>query len=87
MVVSQLVNIIQLLMIVRAILSWNPRFHGTRISEMLYQLTEPFIFPMRQLFDRFSIGRGYGMIAIDWPYLATFLVLSAIPQLLYRILL
>lgn len=77
-----MVEMIQFLMVIRAILSWIPSLYGSPISSLLYQLTEPLIAPVRSLMDRYGIGRGF---PVDLSFLITFLLLSMVPRILYSL--
>ena len=78
MVCVALIDLITLAMSVRAVMSWivdeSNAIHGFFIS-----ITEPFIIPVRKLFDRFSIGRG---MSIDMPFMTTLLLLIIVKTIL-----
>ncbi len=72
-VILSLIGIIQLLMLVRAVLSWLPGADG--LYDILCTVTEPIIYPVRALFD--ALGLSFD-IPIDLPFFATFIILSLI---------
>ncbi len=74
-----IIQLVQLLMLVRAILSFLPIDDRSPILAFVYMVTEPVIFPMRVIFDRFGIGEG---LPIDLPFLATYLLLTIVSILL-----
>lgn len=74
-----LIEIISLLLLVRAVFSWFPTVRGGRIMEIVYVITEPILIPLRTLFERFGIGRG---IPFDLSFLATVIVLQIIASLI-----
>ena len=45
-------NILQLAMLVRAVMSWIPQLRGSQLQELLYQVTEPIVMPFRKLLSR-----------------------------------
>jgi YggT family protein len=79
-----LVNFIQLLamflwimLIVRVVMSWtNPR-GGGQLTAFVYQMTEPFLAPIRRLLPPSS--------GIDWSPLIAMLVLGMIVRVVVRL--
>lgn len=74
-----LIELISLLLLIRAILSWLTGLGGNRLYDLLCSVTEPFLMPYRLLFDRLGIGQGF---PIDLSYLATVLTLQILATLL-----
>lgn len=74
-----LIELISLLLLVRAVLSWIPPVRDTKIYAVIGMLTEPFLMPFRLLFDRLGIGQGF---FIDLSFLATVLTLQLIAAIL-----
>lgn len=79
-----LVNFIQLLamflwfmLIIRVVMSWtNPR-GGGQLTAFVYQMTEPFLAPIRRLLPPTS--------GIDWSPLIAMLVLGMIVRVVVRL--
>ncbi len=46
-------------MLARALLSWAPFDEENRLVGLLYMITEPFIFPVRSLLERFEFFRSF----------------------------
>ena len=71
---------VQLLMLVRAVMSWFPPSDGRGgpIRTFVYSLTEVFIMPVRALLDRFEWARRS---PLDISFLITFLLLSLLSTL------
>lgn len=71
---------VQLLMLVRAVMSWFPPADGRGgpIRNFIYALTEIFVMPVRALLDRFEWSRRS---PIDISFLVTFLLLSLLSTL------
>ena len=71
---------VQLLMLVRAVMSWFPPADGRGgpIRNFIYGLTEIFVAPVRALLDRFEWARRS---PIDISFLITFLLLSLLSTL------
>ena len=74
-----LIEMISILLFVRAILSWIPPARDSKINYIICMLTEPFIMPFRMLFDKLGIGRGF---FIDLSFMATIITLQIIAALL-----
>ncbi len=61
-------------MLARAILSWFP-MNSNKFSDFIYSITEPFIYPVRMLFDKMGWFSG---LPIDIAFLVTYLLISII---------
>ena len=68
---------IQFAMLLRAILSWFPI--DNRFVDFLHNVTEPFIYPIRRLFERLGWFQG---IPIDISFMVSYLLLSLVTMLL-----
>ena len=73
-IVVVFLTVIQLAMLVRAILSWFP-MDGNRFTDFLFAITEPFIYPVRMLFDKLNWFTG---LPIDVSFLATYFIISVL---------
>ena len=69
----------QLLMMFRAVLSWLPVDEDSDISNFLFAMTEPVIYPVRMLLDRFE---GLDEFPIDLSFIISFMLLSLVQILL-----
>ena len=82
-VVTKLVSVFlgaeQLLMMFRAVLSWLPVDEDSNISNFLFAMTEPVIYPVRMLLDRFE---GLDEFPIDLSFIISFMLLSLEQMLL-----
>ena len=77
---SGAIEIITLLMFIRAILSWFPGIdRSSKIMRYLYMITEAVISPVRKFLDRFPSVRSF---PIDLSFLVTYLILHFIQILL-----
>ena len=81
---SVLVNFIQLLafflwfmLIVRVVLSWTNPMGGGGITAFVYQMTEPFLAPIRRLLPPTS--------GIDWSPLIAMLLLGVVVRVIVRL--
>lgn len=71
------VDALQLLMLVRAVLSWFPPSDGKGgpVRNFIYVVTETFIAPVRSFLDRYDWARRS---PLDISFLVTYLLLSLI---------
>ena len=76
---SLLLSAIQLLMLIRAILSWFPMEEDSNLIHFIYMATEPVILPVRSLLDHFGLFEG---MPIDMSFFITFMLISIIRMLL-----
>ena len=77
--VSVFLAILQLLMMFRAIISWLPIDEDSNLANFLYAMTEPVIYPVRLLLDRFEATSD---LPIDISFIVAFILLSVIQMLL-----
>ncbi len=70
-VVSIGLFVIQIAMTIRAVLSWIP-MDPNNFTELLYAITEPFIYPFRVLFQRLN---WFTELPIDMSFMAAYLTL------------
>ncbi len=68
-----LLQVLEIALFARAILSWFDPTGEWRISGFLYMLTEPVILPVRKLCEKLRWFEG---TPIDIPFLLTWLLLS-----------
>ena len=72
-VVNALFIIMHVLLFARIILSWFQGFYGTPLMELLYNLTEPILRPIRSIVQRSPLG-GPGMVLDFAPLIAFILI-------------
>ena len=77
-VVVLLLSAVQLAMLVRAILSWFP-IDSNKFVDFLYGITEPFIVPIRLLFQKMN---WFQNLPIDVAFMASYLLLSVLSLVL-----
>lgn len=70
-----LLNILQIAMLVRAVLSWFPISEDNPFLMLVHMITEPVVAPIRALFDHFGWFRN---LPIDVSFLVGWLLLSGI---------
>ncbi|MBR6917949.1 MAG: YggT family protein [Clostridia bacterium] len=82
-VLNGAIEILTLLMFIRAVLSWFPIVdRSSKFMGFLYMITEPVISPVRSLLSRFDFVRRF---PIDLSFLATYLLLHIIQGILVSV--
>ena len=74
-----IIDILLFAIMVRVLLSWIPLDENNRIEAFLFALTEPVIYPMRVIVDKFDSMR---VMPIDIPLLLTSVLLVILSNLL-----
>jgi uncharacterized protein YggT (Ycf19 family) len=69
-----LLNFIQVMLFLRAILSWLPLDFSHGINRFLRAMTEPILYPFRLFFDKTGIYRKYN-IPLDLSFIAAYFVI------------
>lgn len=77
--VERLLDILQWLIIFRALISWFPNLRGSKVDQFLYMCTEPVIQPFRVLMERLGLFQG---TPFDFSTLAAFIVIAVLQTLL-----
>ena len=72
-------NLLEKLIFVRIILSWLPIGYNNPITQLLYNLTEPILGPVREMVDRSPIGGGMGL---DFSPIFVLILLRLVQMLL-----
>ena len=79
-VLNGAIEIVTILMFIRAILSWFPVVdRSSKIMSFIYMVTEAVISPVRRFLDRFDSLKSF---PIDISFLATYLILHLIQIML-----
>lgn len=76
---SLLLSILELLMLGRAILNWFPIDEDNALVQFLYGITEPVIYPVRMLLERFDLFQG---LPIDMAFFFTFILINILAILI-----
>lgn len=82
-VTFRLLDLLEWLLIFRALASWFPQVQQSRIGELLYTVTEPIVAPFRSLLMRFSSLRS---MPLDFSPLLAFFVLELLKAFLRSLL-
>lgn len=77
--VSFFLMALEVMMFIRAVLSWLPIDDDAPVVSFVYAMTEPVIVPVRILLERSETVRN---LPIDLPFFVAFLLLSVVQMLL-----
>ena len=64
--------VLQFLMFGRAIMSWFSPDEDNKIAQFLFMMTEPFVYPIRQLLNKFDF---FNNIPIDMSFMFAMIIL------------
>ena len=70
---------LQFLMFGRAIMSWFSPDDDNKLAQFLYMMTEPFVYPVRQLLNKFNF---FSNMPIDMSFMFAMIILMALTTLL-----
>ncbi|MFO7887533.1 MAG: YggT family protein [Eubacteriales bacterium] len=79
--VNTLFNLIEILILARIILSYLRNIVSPKIYNILFQLTEPILYPIRELL--YKIGLNKGMI--DFSPIVAFLLMNVLRTVLINL--
>ena len=79
MVLQVLLSLLMIAMFVRGIMSYFPELATSKMYDILFAITEPFVMPARFIFEKLNISDNF---FIDIPYMVTDLVLLIVSWLL-----
>ena len=68
-----LLSFVQIAMLIRAILSWFPI--DNRFVDFVCTMTEPFIYPIRRLFEKMGWFQG---LPVDISFMVSYLLITVI---------
>ncbi len=75
MTVSVLLGALEILMLIRAVVSWLPIDENSVINRFLYAVTEPVVLPLRLLFYHLGLFQD---LPLDIAFFLTFCLLSVL---------
>ena len=76
-----LVEIIDVTILVRILLSFFPNLRYNKISDIIYHITEPILYPCRMILNRLGLGNGM----LDFSPILAYIMLRFIVMLVYRV--
>ena len=80
-VVIVFLTAVQFAMLARAILSWFP-LDSNKLTDFLYAITEPFIYPVRMLFEKMGWFSG---LPIDVSFFVSYLIITVVLVILPQV--
>lgn len=78
---SVFVTMVNYLILARVLLSFFPSLRYSKITEFIYQLTEPILAPCRMLLDK--VGLNMGMV--DFSPILAYMILRFLQMLVYSL--
>ncbi|MFA9423554.1 MAG: YggT family protein [Sedimentibacter sp.] len=76
-----LLRIMNSLILVRVLLSFFPTLQSSKISDFIYQMTEPILAPCRAILDKLGLGMGM----MDFSPILAFLLLNLLQNMILAI--
>jgi len=76
-----LLNVISTLLLIRAICSWFPQIRQSRFYDVLFQLTEPILHPIRVILRKLNIGNGM----FDFSIIVAYIIIMLLQNLIRMI--
>ncbi len=80
---EMLIKIIDFIILIRIILSWIPIDRNNPLIRLVYSLSEPLLYPIRQLIKKSPLGDG---MMIDFSPIILVLILQVIQNILFSVL-
>lgn len=78
---SIFIRIVNILILARVLLSFFPNLRYSKITDFIYQLTEPILAPCRAILDK--VGLNMGMV--DFSPILAYMILRFVQLLLYSL--
>ncbi len=79
-IVANILGLLRILLVVRAIMSWFPEVMQSQIGQFVRMITEPILIPCRALLNKIPALQG---LPLDLSVLLAFILLQIFSQLLY----
>ncbi len=76
-------NVIELAILIRVFLSWLPVPKEHRLIDLLYQITEPVLAPIRSLISRSSFGKN---MMFDFSPIIAFILIGILKNIILGLL-
>ena len=77
-IIDVFLSVTLFLMLVRVVLSWIPVSDDNAIEEFVYATTEPFVIPVRLIFDKFDALNG---LPIDLPFFVSYILITFLQRM------
>jgi YggT family protein len=76
---SIFIRIVNSLILARVLISFFPNFRYSKITDIIYQLTEPILAPCRAILDKFGLNMGM----VDFSPILAYMILRFVQVLVY----
>ncbi len=80
---EMLIKIIDFIILIRILLSWIPIDRNNPLIRLVYSLSEPLLYPIRQMIKKSPLGDG---MMIDFSPIILVLILQVIQNILFSVL-
>jgi YggT family protein len=77
------IRLLNLLILVRCILSWMPAFYGKPVVRLIYRLTEPLLAPIRNIMQKSPLGGG---MPVDFSPVIAMILLDVVYEVIVKLL-
>ena len=74
-----LLTVMEYVLLARVILSWLPIQSDNRLVQMIYQLTEPILAPIRNIIEKSPVGNN---TILDFSPLIAFLIIEFVRRII-----
>ncbi len=74
-----IITLLQILMMLRAVMSWLPIDEDSNVGNFIYAMTEPVVMPIRAILSHFEALDG---LPIDMSFLTAYVLLSLVRMML-----
>lgn len=77
-----LINLVSILIVIRAFLSWIPLGEGNFVTNFIITMTEPVLAPVRNLYYKLKFTRE---LPVDFSPVIAILLLSVVSEIINRL--
>lgn len=84
--VNLVLNIFEIVLIARILISWLPVSRNNKLIDLLYAVTEPVLAPIRNMLSRSSFMNNSMFSMIDFSPIVAFILIGVLRSLLLMIL-
>lgn len=74
-----LLTVLEILLLVRALISWFPQIQGSKLHQIVHMVTEPILLPFRNLLRRIPGIQGF---PLDLSFLLAYMVLIMVQSVI-----
>nr|WP_312576005.1 YggT family protein [Sedimentibacter sp.] len=78
---SIFIRIVNVLILARVLISFFPNLRYSKITDFIYQLTEPILAPCRAILNKFGLNMGM----VDFSPILAYMILRLVQILIYSL--